>query len=277
MLGLLLLLLELLLLELQLLLSLLESRLFLLSHRRTVTVHDHSIYVILENVPRGLRLDGLPISTEIPSQSGVFDQNRLAVVRFIVFPLYIIGFFHNLSWNSQSNQLQRLFELLEGIDGVQSVENHFSLTGVNFREDQSWTIAESDLFCEFQGLKMFGFSWHAGDSNLLSPQQSVDDAGFPDIRISCQADFDFFFFRILLEHVNQLVGRQNCTSIHLDLLFSLYNQTFLCSKETMVDPIFFKVLVPQFSDLAWNQIALVDHQEELLLADFSSIGKEIVT
>lgn len=45
----------------------------------------------------------------------------------------------------------------------------------------------------------------------------------------------------------------------------------------MVDPIFFKVLVPQFSDLDWNQIALVDHQEELLLTDFSSIGKEIVT
>lgn len=124
---------------------------------------------------------------------------------------------------------------------------------------------------------MFGFSWHAGDSNLLSTQESVDDTGFTDIRISCQADFDLFVFRILLEQVHQLMGRQNCTSILLNFFLSFDNQTFFGSEEAMVNSIFFKVLVPKFSDLGWHQIALVDHQKELLLANFSSIGKEIVT
>jgi hypothetical protein len=125
-LDLLLLLHEVLLLELDVQLMLLEGRHVLHGWGRVV-VDDHSIHVVLQDVSCRLRLTGKSIARVETLQLGVLDEDGLAIVGFVLFPLQGILVLYLGLADAKGNQFGRLFVLHNVIDGIKTVEHHFSL------------------------------------------------------------------------------------------------------------------------------------------------------
>ena len=65
----------------------------------------------------------------------------MTVVGLVLFPLDAVLLFYHLLLHSECDQIHWIDELLEGIDRVQSAENHLGLALGNLREDETRAVA----------------------------------------------------------------------------------------------------------------------------------------
>ena len=170
------------------------------------------------------------------------------------------------------------FVLLDGVDRVKAVQHHFCLAFGVLREDETRAIAKSDLIGEFEGLEMFGLSWHAGDSDFLLAKNCIDDTRLSDIRISSQSDLHL---SILIDQspqrFNQLMRRKHFRRVETSWLFSFHHSFFLRGEEAMIDALALEVGIPGQSDIGFQQIALVNDHQEPSFAELSGVLYQILT
>lgn len=124
---------------------------------------------------------------------------------------------------------------------------------------------------------MLSFARHTGHAHFLSPQKSINHTGFTHIGIARQTNLNPFLLRVLLKNVYELLRRQHCACVFLDMFLSFNYWTFLSSKKAMVHSYAFEILIPLLSDFYRDQVALVDNKQKLVLPYLTCIGKEILT
>ncbi len=101
-------------------LPLLESQFFRLLHGRTVIINQLAINIIFKNVFGSLGLVRQAAASKEASQCGILDQNGLAIVWLILFPLNCIELLYLLLGNPEGYDLKGLCELFKGVNGVKT-------------------------------------------------------------------------------------------------------------------------------------------------------------
>lgn len=95
---------------------------------------------------------------------------------------------HNTRPNPPHHQLHRGRILPHLVNGQHAVAHQRRLARRELREHQAGTVAEHDGRREVDRLEVFCFTGRAGHGHFFGTEESVNRAGFTDVRVTDEPD-----------------------------------------------------------------------------------------